>query len=347
MEQKETSITISPAIIWQTAAVILTLWFVYAVREALILFLSAVLITALLEPAVDALQRRRVRRSVAVLFIFLAFFVLIGIALSLLIPQIISESKYFSQTLPDILEKISGIIGDYAQTFKLDFDRQAFLKNIGLNFSASGAAIFNTTMDVFSGFVSLIVVLSLAFYMSVREDAIKNFFILITPSKYHGYVASVVERVKGKIGKWMQGQLLLMFVIFLLYFIALSFIGVPYALVLALIGGLLEIIPYVGPIVAAVPAVVVGLMESPVKGFVVLAAYIVIHQTESHVVIPQVMKKAVGISPVAIILSLLVGAELGGVVGAILAVPVATAVSVIVGDYFGKIGIRKEEKPAL
>lgn len=168
----------------------------------------------------------------------------------------------------------------------------------------------------------------------------KGFVVAITPSKYHDYAVSSAEKIKVKIGRWMQGQLLLMLIIFALDFLALHFLNVPYALILAILGGLLEIVPYLGPIISAVPAVIFGFLVSPLTGILVLAVYIVIQQVEGHIITPQVMKKALGLNPIVVILALLVGAKIGGVLGAILSVPITTAMSVFVDDLVEK---KKEE----
>jgi len=128
----------------------------------------------------------------------------------------------------------------------------------------------------------------------------------------------------------------LMFAIFILTFLGLTVLGVPYALSLAIIAGLLEIIPYIGPMLSAIPAIIIAFTVSPLTGFLVLVLYVLIQQFENHIIVPQVMRRAVGLHPVAVILALLIGFKLGGVLGAILAVPVATAISVFVGDLFEK-----------
>jgi predicted PurR-regulated permease PerM len=134
----------------------------------------------------------------------------------------------------------------------------------------------------------------------------------------------------------MVGQLVLMFIIFVLDFTALSIFHIPYALILAMLAGILEIVPYLGPIISATLASIIGFFISPITGLIVLGVLTTIQQIESHIIVPQVMKKAVGLNPVVVILALLIGAQLGGVLGAILAVPLATSLSVIIGDLVDK-----------
>lgn len=328
------SIEISPSIVYKTILIILGIAFLYFIRDVLVLFLVAVFLTAILEPAVDWMHSRGFRRGLSVLVIFFTVALLIALILTLIIPRVISESKSLLQELPRFMENIAEYVGHYAAVFNLNFDKQSFLQNISLSLFSSGQALFSTTVNILTGIISLVVLISLSFYMSAREDAIKNFLVMVTPAQHHQYVASLAERIKTKIGKWMQGQLMLMGIIFFLYFFDLLIIGVPYALILALLGGLMELIPYFGPIIAAIPAIIVGLVVSPLTGLLVLVTYLIIHQIESNIIAPQVMGKAIGVNPVVIILALLIGVRVGGVVGIILSVPVATVISVILSDFF-------------
>jgi len=134
----------------------------------------------------------------------------------------------------------------------------------------------------------------------------------------------------------MLGQLFLMLIIFALDATGLYLIGVPYALILGIFAGVLEIIPYVGPIISAVPGVILGFLISPTVGFLAILVYLISQQLESNLIVPQVMKKAVGLNPVTTIVALLVGARLGGVLGAIISIPVATAISLFINDLMEK-----------
>jgi predicted PurR-regulated permease PerM len=134
----------------------------------------------------------------------------------------------------------------------------------------------------------------------------------------------------------MLGQLLLMLIIFVFDFLALYFLKVPYALAIAIVSGLLEIVPYIGPIISATLATMVGFLISPIVGLLALAIFTAIQQIEGHIIVPQVMKKAVGLNPVVVILALLIGAKLAGAFGAVLAVPITAAASVFVKDLMDK-----------
>jgi len=198
--------------------------------------------------------------------------------------------------------------------------------------SQAGENIFTGTITFLGGIFEFIIVLSIAFYMTVQEKGTKKFFAALIPDDHKEYVMSFVERIEYKMGRWLQGQMLLMFLVFGLDYLGLLAIGAPYALILALIAGILEIIPYIGPIISAVIAVTVSFLHGPVTGLFVLALFTAVQQLEGYVLTPLVMRKAVGLNPVVVIVALLVGAKLAGVIGVIVSVPIATVIGEIVND---------------
>jgi len=338
MIEKKT-IDISTAVVVKTIAIILGLWFLYLIRDIVAIFFLSVILTATLDPMINYLAKRKVPRSLSVIMIYIALISFVGVLISFLIPPLVSQFTSFTQNLStysDTFAQTFSGIEKYALSYGIAFDSHVFFQNMTGNLSQSSSQIFSTTVGVFSFFISLLVILALTFYMSVKEDGMKNFLVSITPQKHQAYVVSVADRIKSKIGKWMVGQLVLMFIIFVLDFVALSIFNIPYALILALIAGLLEIVPYLGPIISATLATFVGFLISPLTGLIVLGIFTINQQVESNIVVPQVMKKAVGLNPAVVILVLLIGAQLGGVLGAILAVPIATSISVLVGDLVDK-----------
>lgn len=329
-------IEISPDIIFKIILILLGLWFLYLVREVIILLVISIILVSTMEPAVDWLQKKKVPRSVSVLGIYVILIAVLAASFSLLIPPLVSQFHDFTQNYPVYSQKVIdffGSIKEFILANHLNIDTNSVFQEISGQVSNFTKNIFSTTVGFFSGVISIIVVFSLSFYMSVEEDGIKKFISSITPKKHRAYAVSLTERIKYKLGKWFAGQLALMLLIAVFDFVGLALAGVPYALILAIFAGIMEIIPYVGPIISAIPGVVLGFLVSPLTGFLALLVYIIAQQFENHVVLPQVMKRAVGLSPITVILVLLIGAKIAGTLGAILAVPVATAVSLVVKDY--------------
>lgn len=336
---------ISTGVIVKTILIILGLWLIYVVREVFAVLFVALILSAALDPAVRWMVARKVPRSLAVVAVFLVLFLVAGTLVSLLIPPIVSQFKSFAENLPANFEKLADVFGGVENYFRLhglQFSSQEFLSGLGSNLTESSGKIFATTASVFRGFISLIAVVSLAFYLSIKEEGTRNFLVSVTPIAYQEYAISLAERIRTTIGKWLRGQFFLMLIIFTLNYLALYLLEVPYALILAICAGLLEIIPYLGPIISTILAVAVGFTVSPLIGFMVLIAYVIIQQIENHLIVPQIMKKAVGLNPVTVILALLVGVKLGGALGAVLAVPLAAVLSLCLKDLIG----RKEEAPA-
>lgn len=334
MEKNE--IEISTSIIFKTILILLAVWFLYLVMDVIAMVFIAVIITSSMDPIVDWLQTKKISRSVGVLGLFLALFLVIGLVFSFLIPPMISQFQDFSNDFPKYFragEASFSHLKDFFASKHINLDLQQVADNFTGSLSNLSENIFSKTVGVFSGFISVIVVFSLAFYMTVEENGINKFITSVSPDKYKDYASNLANRIKEKIGKWMLGQLFLMITIFILDAIGLYLVGVPYALILGIFAGVMEIVPYIGPIVSAVPGIILGFLISPTVGFLALLVYLIAQQIESHVIVPQVMKKAVGLNPVATIVALLVGLRLGGVVGAILSIPVATAVSLAINDF--------------
>lgn len=326
------NIEISTATIIKVLLFGLLITFLYYIIDIITIVILAIIIASAIDQLVEFFDRFRIPRLVSVLFIYFIAVLLIALILYLVVPTLIGELKELSQVLPQYYDKS-------VEDFGLDPLRYAFVSNIervvngfGQNIGESATGIFNITTSLFSGFISLVTVVVISFYLAVREGEIEKFIELISPPKYDAYAVDLWRRVKRKFGRWLQGQLILGFIVGALVFIGLSLLGVRYSLSLALVAAVFEIIPIVGPILATVPAVLVATLESWYLGLGVLILYLVIQQLENNIIVPTVLRKIVGLNPVFVILSLLVGAKLGGVVGMFLAVPLSAALGEFIGD---------------
>ncbi len=333
------TIEISSGTIFRTVLILLLLWFLFMIRDIILLIFLALIIVAAIDPIVDWFQKKKVPRTLTTMVIYILFLSIIGLTVSLLVPPITTEIQSLGQNFPQLMEKVSGYfrgVREFTVSHNLQKNVSDFFSNIAGQLSQTGSNIFSGTISIIGGFFELIVVLSIAFYMSVQEKGIKQFFASIMPEEHREYVSGLVDRIQFKMGRWLQGQLLLMFLIFVLDYAGLLLIGAPYALVLALIAGLLEIIPYIGPIISAVVAVAISFLHGPVTGLLVLGLFVLVQQLEGYVLTPLIMKRAVGLNPVVVIVALLIGAKLAGVMGIIVSVPVATVLGEIVNDLVRK-----------
>ncbi len=177
----------------------------------------------------------------------------------------------------------------------------------------------------------LIVILS--FYLAVQEDGVGKFLKAIVPWKQEKYILGLWERSKTKIGLWMQGQLLLAAIIFVLVYLGLLLLGIENALLLAVLAGVLEIIPIFGPIIAGIPAVLIGFTQGGTSvALMVAGLFLIIQQFENQLIYPLVVKKVVGVPPMISILAILIGGELAGFLGVLISVPLATVIIELIDD---------------
>jgi predicted PurR-regulated permease PerM len=213
------------------------------------------------------------------------------------------------------------------------------LQNLSPAVTAATQGVFSFVAGVFGGLVSFLLVLVMTFYLVVDEGAVKR-TVTVAPKAQQAYLAGLLSRLQKKVGVWLRAQLILMGIIGILTYLVLTvigaFTGLQYALVLALIAGLLEFIPYLGPLIAAVPGVFLAYAVSPTTAAIVAIAYYGIQLLENNVIVPKVMQRALGLSPIVSIVVFLVGAKLAGIAGAFLAIPIATAAMVVAQDLLGE-----------
>jgi len=323
-------------------------YLLYLVKDILaILFISLILSSAF-DPWVDWFQKRKIPRSVSIISIYLIAFVLMGAAVTLVIPPIIDQVNDLSVKFPQVSEKLSSgieIIKNYSHKEGLITDLLQAKDNYP-QFVETIQGVISQISGLFGGIVTFILVLVLVFYMTVEENAMKKLIWSIAPEKNQVYIMNLVNRMQVKIGLWLRGQLILSLIIFVMVYVALLILGVKYALVLALLAGVTEFVPYLGPIFAAIPAIIITLSQSgPTLAIFVGIVYYLVQLTENNIIVPKLMQKVVGLNPIVSIAVLMIGYSLYGIVGAILSIPVATAISVFVKDVFDNkaAGVKKEE----
>ena len=331
------TVDISTKTILKVLVILLVLTFLWFIRDIVLMVLVAIILSSAIDAPVDWLHRRGVPRTVSVLFIYLALVGLISIAIVLVIPPIATQARTLANQLPDLFDRFNAFLSHQSLSISnTSFieNLQKILSNIGTA-ATGGSSVFGTVSRFFGGIFQVALVLVLTFYLVVQENGLKRFVRSIVPARQAPYVTQLMNRIQLKIGHWFRAQLLLGVFVGVLVYIGLTIIGVEYALVLAILAGILEIIPYVGPILSAVPAVFLALPNGLGLALATVVVYILVQQSESHIIAPKLMQKAVGLNPVVVIVALLIGAKLAGFAGIILSVPVATAIAEFSRDFFG------------
>lgn len=327
---------ISTATLLKGILLVLFFVFLYVLKDVIIILLFAIIIASTITPFANWLDAKGFPRLLGVLILYLAVSGLAIFGMSLVVPYIADEISQLSTTLPAIVEKVSTSLEDVQKGSPqyLDFisEFQNILDSLSVFLQQSSQSVINIVISIFGGIMSFVAVVVISFYFSVMRRGIDNFIESIVPAKYEAYVMDLWKRSEAKVGRWIQGQLLLALIIGLTVYIGLELMGVRFALVLGIAAMALEIVPIVGPVLAAIPAVFLAFLQDPGLGLWVIVFYVVVQQLENHLLVPIVLGKTTGLNPVVVIISLLVGNQLAGISGMILSVPIATIIVEILED---------------
>lgn len=303
----------------------------FVTREILVAVFLAIIISSALDPWVSSLERRNVPRILGTLAIYIVAILIIAVIIYLLVPVALVE-------LNSILSNSGGFLGSIVQTFgeegaKVFNSLIQSLNEVTAGFLGGKITILTIFSRFLGGLFFAAIVFVISFYLTVGRDGVEKFLITVLPYQHHEQVLTIYERVRRKISLWFRGQLLLSLIVGLAVFIGLWILGVKYSLVLGIAAGLFELIPYVGPIFSGSMAVLFALTESVTLGMYALILFIVIQQLESHLLIPTVMGRTTNLNPVIVLVSLLMGGKIFGLIGVILAVPLAVLAQEMLRDW--------------
>ncbi|MBI2066343.1 AI-2E family transporter [Candidatus Woesebacteria bacterium] len=299
------------------------LWFLYYIKDLILELFVALLIMTILNPFVTRLSKLKIPRAISVFVAYVVVFGLFGAALAGIIPPLIEQTSSFANNLPRYLSSLG--IGGYINE-QLTGE---LLSQLG---SIPGQLV-KVGLSVFSNVFAVITVLIFAFYLLLARDKLDDQLGFLFGEERKGELARIMDLLESKLGGWARGELALMALVGISNYIGLMILGIPFALPLAILAGLLEIIPYLGPVIAAVPAIVIGFSISPLMGLAVTALAFLIQQLENYLFVPKVMEKSVGVSPIVTLLALAIGFRIAGVVGAVISVPVVLTIQVLSKKY--------------
>lgn len=309
------------------------IWAAFTLREIIFMIFVVFIFVAAVNPTVKMLQKY-MSRGIAVAF-FYVLLLLVAVLLSyLFVPVFIRQVNQLSEIFPNFIaslrpladslegEKYTNLIDSAIENFS------GQVQNVGGNF-------FATIMGFFGGIATLITGFVLSFYLLLEEKNAREFFHQILPADRYQAVYSTLYKISVQLGAWVRGQLTIMLVVAVLNAITYAIIGIPSPLALGIWSGLAEAIPYIGPVLGVLPGIFLALSEESILKLVLVVVlnFFLIQQVQNFYITPKVMGKVVGLSPVLIILAIMVGISLFGVIGAVIALPVAAIISVVVSDW--------------
>ena len=336
-------VSISALSVLKAAFVIIGLVALYVLRDVVLVVIAAIVIASAIEPVTRWFKQYRVPRMVSVIIAYAVIAAVLFGTVYFILPSMVSDTASFIAQVPSyfnavelspVVENLSGATStDVLTGLSRTLNAQDIVTGFR-SFLEIPGSVFGVVSSVFGGFFSFILIIILSFYFAVQEKGIENFLRIVTPHTHQAYAIDLWERSQKKIGQWMQGQLLLMLIVGVLVFLCLTILGVKHALLFALFAALFELIPLFGPIISSIPAILVAFGDGGVKlALLVAGLYIIIQQFENHLIYPLVVNKVVGVPAMVVILALIIGAQLGGFLGALLAVPLAAAFMELIHDW--------------
>ena len=298
-----------------TVLFLISLWLLYEIRQIIVALFVSIILMAAINPSVDRLEKYRLPRWLAILLIYLVVIFIAGTMMALMITPLIEQTASFINKSIFYLKDVGN--------FGIDPNVLASqLSQLG----SIPANILRVTVNFFSNIVAVIALAFMTFYLLLERKNLDKYLVAIFGKEREKEATSVINNIEKRLGSWVRGELALMVLIGLMSYIGLRLLGVEFALPLAILAGLLEILPNIGPVVSAIPAILTGLMISPMMALAIAALYFLIQQSENTFVAPKVMQKVVGVNPLVTILALSIGFKLAGVAGAVLAIPIVLVI---------------------
>lgn len=297
------------------------MWVVIQIRDILFLLFVAFLLMTAIHPLVLMLEQIRIPRVLSILIVYVVVFGLFGVSLAGTIPVLVTQSTKLITDLPTFAARVLPY---------WNIDVGMLTKQI----APISENIVGVTVGIFSNIITTLTTLVFTFYFLLERPRAEQVLIPLVGEDVTKRTITILRAIERQLGKWVRGELILMFSIGIFSYIGLIVLHVDFALPLAIIAGVLEIVPTIGPIVSAIPAILVALAVSPFLALTVAALYFIIQQTENNLLVPLVMKRTIGFSPLVTILSVMIGGRFAGVIGAVLAVPLLLVLQILVAELF-------------
>lgn len=318
MEAKK--IEISQKTIVFTTSYLLGLWLLYQVRSILVLLFVAFILMTAVNPIVKAAKKFKIPTIFVMLVVYFGLIALITTVIASLVPAVVQQTKDITLSLPNYLHSLEDI-------FNAQFDPNI----VGSYLNSLPSNLLKIVAGTFSNIMNVLAVFFMSYYLVLERPRLHKYLLRFFPDhQAESRAESLVLAIEQQVGGWVRGELILMSIIGVMTYVSLLLLGIPYALPLAVLAGIFEAVPNLGPTIAAIPAILIGLTVSPIIGLGALIASIVIQQVESNWIVPKVMQEATGTAPLITFIVLLVGFTLGGVMGAVLSMPLYLTILTVI-----------------
>lgn len=309
-----------------TAVFAVSLWFLYFIRDIVLQLFAALLLMTILNPVIKKMSKIKIPQSLSILISYILIFGVFGFAIWVLLPPLIEQTTNLANNLPKYLIE-SGLT---------KYTNGDVLKEIVSQLGAVPGQIIKAGFSLFSNIINILTVLIFAFYLLLVRDKFDKNLESIFGKETSKDVSGFINRLEFRLGGWARGQLLLMLLVGVSSYIGFILLGIPYALPLALLAGIFEIVPYLGPIVASIPAIILGFGISPFVGGAAIGLAVLIQQLENYVFVPKIMEKSTGVSPIVVLLALAIGAKIAGITGMVISIPIVIIIQTLLQIKFSR-----------
>jgi predicted PurR-regulated permease PerM len=341
MDNKHVTIHISPTSVLTTLLILVAAYLLWFLRDIAMLVITSIVLASAIEPGIAFFSKYKISRALSVLVMYLIVFGSFFSIIYFFSPPLLEDTQQMIQQFPTYIESIHlpeslQQLQTAAQNADAGGANQTTLDTIlsfRSAFTDAGGGALSVISGIFGGLASLLLVIVLSFYFAVIGTGVDDFLKLVTPTSHEKYVLSLWKRSHEKIGQWMQGQLILSILSAVIIYLGLLILGVPYALLLAVLTAVAELIPIFGSFIAAIPAIIIAFTTGGLTlALIVAGLYLIMNLLQANLIYPLVVKKIVGIPPLMVILSLIIGGTLGGFLGVFLAVPLVAALRELLND---------------
>lgn len=330
---------ISWSSLWRILFFVVLVTILFLGREILLGLFLAIVISSGVDAAVNFLEDYGIPRSLGVIFIFLVILFLFVSAVYIAIPIVISETSAF---LVNFGAPGSGTSPWWAPLFGNSNSQSAtdFVSKISAKFFSGSISPLSALSDVVGNFSLAIAVVASAFYLSLQRDGIERFIKFVFPIDYEEQILRIYGRSRKRIGQWFRTQFFLSIIIGLPVWTGLTILGVRHAALLGFMASIFEIVPILGPILSGAIAMLVALSQSVALALYTLILFLAINQFEAHILVPLMMRRIVGLHPVIVIISILMGIQIGGILGLVIAVPAAATIEETIQEWSDRRRLR-------
>lgn len=297
---------------------------VWLTARTLALLFAAIVIAEALAPLVDQLERR-IPRGVAVATLYLGLGVLFGGLIWYFAPKLVEQAQDLTEQVPAAVERFQNVVEGWDLVGGTDI-----MSRITGNLGRFTDLLISVPMGLVTSVAQILLVVFMSAYWQLTRSGIARFLRSLAPRDHQEEVDGTLNALSQTVGGYVRGEIISALMVGLLVYAGLTIIGVKYSLVLAIVSAFGELIPVVGPIITAIPAILVAFFHSPTQGVIVLVFFLVMQQIESNIIIPNVMSEQADIPPLLVIAALSAGGSIGGILGALVAIPFAGALKVLV-----------------